>query len=69
MRWIDELHLESGSRLDAPLIAEGSEIGRRHVTTLIEALYGHPRTTKPESGHKVYPYLLRCAAITQPNQV
>ena len=37
------------------LAAEGSEIGRRHVTTLIttEALYGHPRTTKPESGHKI----------------
>jgi transposase len=32
-------------------------------------LYGHPRTTKPESGHKVYPYLLRGAAITRPNQV
>jgi putative transposase len=35
----------------------------------MEVLYGHPRTTKPESGHKVYPYLLRGAAITRPNQV
>ncbi len=25
----------------------------------IEALYLHPRTSKPEPGHKVYPYLLR----------
>ena len=46
----------------------------RHVTTLmkrmgIEALYRRPRTTKPEPGHKVYPYLLRGAAITRPNQV
>jgi putative transposase len=25
----------------------------------IEALYRRPRTTKPEPGHKIYPYLLR----------
>jgi hypothetical protein len=25
----------------------------------IEARYRHPRTTKPELGHKIYPYLLR----------
>jgi putative transposase len=25
----------------------------------VEALYRHPRTTEPETGHKVYPYLLR----------
>jgi hypothetical protein len=68
MRRIDELHLEfpfAGSRLLRDLLAaEGSKIGRRHVTTLmkrmgIEALYRRPRTTKPEPGHKVYPYLLR----------
>jgi putative transposase len=35
----------------------------------IEALYRRPRTTKPEPGHKLYPYLLRGAAITRPNQV
>src|SRR4030081_3763112 len=78
MRRIDELHLEfpfAGSRLLRDLLAaEGSKIGRRHVTTLmkrmgIEALYCRPRTTKPEPGHKVYPYLLRGAAITRPNQV
>jgi putative transposase len=56
------------------LAAEGSKIGRRHVTTLmkrmgIEALYRRPRTTTPEPGHKIYPYLLRGAAITRPNQV
>jgi putative transposase len=78
MRRIDELHLElpfAGSRLLRDLLAaEGSKIGRRHVTKLmkrmaIEALYRRPRTTKPEPGHKVYPYLLRGAAITRPNQV
>jgi putative transposase len=78
MRRIDELHLElpfAGSRLLRVLLAaEWSKIGRRHVTTLmkrmgIEALYRRPRTTKPEPGHKIYPYLLRGAAITRPNQV
>jgi putative transposase len=77
MRRIDEMHLEfsfAGSRLLRDLLAaEGSKIGRRHVTTLmkrmgIEALYRRPRTTKPEPGHKIYPYL-RGAAITRANQV
>ncbi len=78
MRRIDELHLEfpfAGSRLLRDLLAaEGSKIGRRHVATLmkrmgIEALYRRPRTTKPEPGHKIYPYLLRGVAVTRPNQV
>ena len=78
MRRIDELHLEfpfAGSRMLRGLLAgEGCNIGRRHVKTLmkrmgIEALYRRPRTTKPEPGHKIYPYLLRGMAITRPNQV
>jgi putative transposase len=78
MRRLDRLHLEfpfAGSRmLQGLLVAEGSQIGRRHVKTLmrrmgIEALYRRPRTTKPEPGHKIYPYLLRGMAITRPNQV
>ena len=78
MRRIDELHLEfpfAGSRMLRGLLAgEGCKIGRRHVKTLmkrmgIEALYRRPRTTKPEPGHKIYPYLLRGMAITRPNQV
>jgi putative transposase len=35
----------------------------------IEALYRHPRTTKPEQGHKIYRYLLRGTEIVRPNQV
>ena len=35
----------------------------------IEALYRRPRTTKPEPGHKIYPYLLRGMEIVRPNQV
>ena len=78
MRRLDELHLElpfAGARmLRALLAAEGIRIGRRHVKTLmkrmgIEALYRRPRTTKPEPGHKIYPYLLRGLAVTQPKQV
>src|SRR3989442_423218 len=59
----------------APLsAADGSKVGRRHVKTLmermgIEALYRRPRTTKPEPGHKIYPYLPRGVEITRPNQV
>src|SRR5207244_1716011 len=68
MRRLDQLHLEfpfAGSRMLRGLLSgEGCKIGRRHVKTLmrrmgIEALYRRPRTTKPEPGHKIYPYLLR----------
>jgi putative transposase len=78
MRRLDRLHLEfpfAGSRmLRGLLAAEGSKIGRRHVKTLmrrmgIEALYRRPRTTRPEPGHKIYPYLLRGIEVTRPNQV
>ena len=78
MRQLDELHLEfpfAGSRMLRGLLAgKGSKIGRRHVKTLmqrmgIEALYRRPRTTKPEPGHKIHPYLLRGLAIERPNQV
>ncbi len=78
MRRLDQLHLEfpfAGSRMLRDLLAaEGCKIGRRHVKTLmrrmgIEALYRRPRTTKPEPGHKIYPYLLRGVEITRPNQV
>lgn len=78
MRRIDELHLQfpfAGSRMLRGLLAgEGIKVGRRHVRTLmkrmgIEALYRRPRTTKPEPGHKIYPYLLRDMTITRPNQV
>lgn len=78
MRRMDELHLEfpfAGSRMLRDLLAaEGSRHGRRHITTLmqkmgLEAVYRKPRTTKPEPGHRIYPYLLRGLAIDRPNQV
>ena len=78
MRQIDELHLEfpfAGSRMLRDLLAaEGSMVGRRHITTLmqqmgIEAIYRRPNTSKPAPGHKIYPYLLRGLTIDRPNQV
>ena len=78
MQRLDRLHLEypfAGSRMLRGLLAlQGCKIGRRHVKTLmrrmgIEALYRRPRTTKPEPGHKIHPYLLRGLLIERPNQV
>ncbi|MBR1140741.1 MULTISPECIES: IS3 family transposase [Bradyrhizobium] len=78
MQQLDRLHLEypfAGSRMLRGLLAlRGCKVGRRHVKTLMrrmgmEALYRRPRTTKPEPGHKIYPYLLRDLEITRPNQV
>ena len=78
MRRIDELHLEhpfAGSRMLRDMLkAEGREVGRRHVSTLmkkmgVEAIYRRPNTSKPRPGHKIYPYLLRNLAVTRPNQV
>jgi putative transposase len=78
MRRLDELHLEfpfAGSRmLQGLLAADGSEVGRRHVRTLMwrmgmEAVYRRPKTSKPTPGHRIYPYLLRGLAIDRPNQV
>lgn len=78
MRRIDELHLDypfAGARmLQGLLKREGFEVGRLHVRTLmrkmgIEAIYRRPNTSKPEPGHKIFPYLLRNVPVTQPNQV
>ncbi len=78
MRALDELHLEHpflGARKLAHLLKrEGFALGRRHVGTLmrlmgIEPLYRKPRTSLPQKGHKIYPYLLGAVAIERPNQV
>jgi putative transposase len=78
MRRIDELHLDypfAGSRMLRDMLSrEGISAGRRHVATLmkrmgIEAIYRRPNTSKPEPGHKIYPYLLRGLKVDRPNQV
>ena len=77
-RRIDALHLEcpfAGSRLLKKLLrAEGYEVGRKHVATLmrrmgIEALYRKKSTSKRHPEHAIYPYLLRNVAIERANQV
>src|SRR5271169_5623183 len=77
MRRIDELHLNypfAGSRMLRDLLnAEGIEIGRQRVATMmkrmgITAIYRRPNTSKPAPGHKIYPYLLRGLTIDRPNQ-
>jgi len=78
MRRIDELHLAhpflGARKLARMLKREGVEVGRRHVGSLmrlmgIEAIYRKKRTSLPQKGHSIYPYLLRDVAIERPNQV
>jgi len=78
MRRIDALHLDhpfAGSRMIRDLLrGEGLAVGREQVATMmrrmgIEALYRRPNTSKPASGHKIYPYLLRGLDVVRPNQV
>ena len=35
----------------------------------LRRLYRRPRASKPEPGHKIYPYLLRGKKVVRPNQV
>ena len=78
MRRIDELHLEhpfAGSRMLRDFLRlQGIEVGRRHVSTLmqrmgIQALYRKPNTSKKHPAHPVFPYALRSLAIERANQV
>ena len=62
MRRMDELHLDfpfAGSRMLRDLLtAEGFQVGRRHVATLmkrmgIQAVYRKPNTSKPAPGQNL----------------
>jgi len=77
MRRMDQLHMDypfAGARMLSGLLnGEGFAIGRKHVGTLMKkmgicALYRKPSTSKPEPGHKIYPYLLRQVKVDRPNQ-
>jgi len=77
MRRMDELHMDypfAGARMLCGLLnGEGFSIGRKHVGTLMKkmgicALYRRPNTSKPEPGHKIYPYLLRSLKVERANQ-
>jgi putative transposase len=79
MRRIDEIHLKRpffGSRkIRDCLQREGYNLNRKKVQPLmqlmgISALYPKKRRTSlPEKGHKIYPYLLRDLPVVRPNQV
>ncbi len=78
MRRLDELFTAwpflGSRRMTAMLRAEGYAINRKRVQRLmrrmgIAALGPKPRTTKPQHGHKIFPYLLRGMAIDRPHQV
>jgi len=78
MRRLDDLHLRlpfyGSRRMLFELNKEGCGVNRKHVQRLmrvmgIAALVPRPGTSKPAPGHKIYPYLLRGVAITQPNHV
>jgi len=79
MRRIDEIHLKLpffGSRkIRDRLQREGYKVNRKKVHRLmglmdIGALYPKKRRTSlPEKGYKIYPYLLRELPVLRPNQV
>ncbi|WP_413839322.1 IS3 family transposase [Tateyamaria sp.] len=64
-----------GSRqIAAYLPQSGLSAGRHRVRRLmgimgLQAVYKGPNTSKKHPEHRIYPYLLRKLAITQPNQV
>ena len=78
MGLLDKQYLRTpfyGSRkMAAWLRSQGYSVNRKRVQRLmrrmgIEAIYRRPRTTRSDSGHKVYPYLLRNLQIDKVNQV
>jgi putative transposase len=78
MRRLDELHLEhpvyGSRRLTVLLRREGQAVNRKRVVRLlevmgIEALYPRGFLSRPQAGHRIYPYLLEGLEITGPDQV
>lgn len=78
MRRIDELFLKYpfyGSRQMArQLRRDGIAVGRHRVRRLmrrmgLEAIYRAPKTSVPQPGHRVYPYLLKGLVIDRPDRV
>ena len=78
MRRIDELHLNHpfvGARMLRDLLRlAGLQVGRRHVSALmqrmgLEALYRRPNTSRKHPQNPVFPYLLRDLTIDRANHV
>jgi len=77
MKLIDRQYLATpfygARRMAAWLKTQGHKVNRKRVRRLmatmgLAAIYRRPRTSGPAAGHKVYPYLLRGRAVTQPNE-
>ena len=78
MREMDRQYLEmpfyGSRRTKVWLERQGVQVNRKRVQRLmrimgLQAIYRRPRTSQPAPEHRVYPYLLRNAKITRPNQV
>ena len=78
MRWLDEQYTRTPFygvvKMTRELRKQGHEVNPKRVRRLLrqmglEAIYQKPRLSEPAPGHRIYPYLLRNVAITQPNQV
>jgi len=78
MKKIDEIYLKHafyGSRqMSLHLKREGESVSRHKIRRLmkimgISAIYQKPNTSKKNSQHKIYPYLLRDKLISKANEV
>jgi len=79
MRILDEIYLRDpclGTRRLVPLLKRdyNLQVNRKRVRRLrqimgVETIWCRPRTSKPDEGHRKYPYLLRDLQITRPDQV
>ena len=74
MALIDQQYLKTpfygSGRMTAWLRYHGHQVNRKRVRRLmqligLEAIYRRPNTSKPNPGHKVYPYLLRGLEVNQ----
>ena len=68
------LRVEADESLAGPAAYKGIPVSRKRVQRLmrvmgLRAIYRRPRTSQPAPEHRVYPYLVRNARVTRPNQV
>ena len=78
MKLIDRQYLATPfygtRRMAVYLKGQNHRVNRKRIRRLmnlmdLRAIYRRPRTSRPEAGSRIYPYLLRGLAISRPNQV
>ena len=78
LKAMDEIYTENpvygARRIREELLKQGYKISRPTVASYmrilcIEAIYPKPKTSVPQPGHKIYPYLLRNVKASYPNHV